>query len=140
MIPFLRPLLSRNRESAPYELVDSEAGSLIANVVEPAFDSKSRRRGLLGRATLPERHALIIAPCNAVHTVGMKFPIDVLFVNRHGHVVKIVESLGAWRIAGALRASVTVELAAGMVRRTRVSVGDRLTIQRATTPVLSVTP
>lgn len=138
MIPFLRPLV--RREDAPYELVDGEAGSLIASVVEPAFDSKSRRRGLLGRSMLPDQHALVLAPCNAVHTVGMQFPIDVLFVNRDGHVVKIVERLGAWRIAGALRASVTVELAAGMVRRTRVAVGDRLTIQRATARGLSVTP
>lgn len=129
MIPFLRPLAHRDR--APYELVDGEAGSLIAAVVEPALDSKSRRRGLLGRSTLPEHHALVIAPCNAVHTIGMQFPIDVIFVASDGLVVKIVERLGAWRMAGALGACVTVELAAGMVRRTRVSVGDRLLIQRA---------
>jgi uncharacterized protein len=136
MIPFLRPLV--HRDHAPYELVDSEVGSLIAAVVEPALDSKSRRRGLLGRSTLPEHHALVIAPCNAVHTIGMQFPIDVIFVASDGLVVKIVERLGAWRMAGALRASVTVELAAGMVRRTRVSVGDRLLIQRAPA-ALSVT-
>jgi uncharacterized protein len=133
MMPFLRPLI--HRAAGSYELVDSEAGSLIANVVEAALDSKSRRRGLLGRKALPDRHALVLAPCNAVHTVGMQFPIDVLFVSGDGRVVKVVERLGAWRIAGAIRASVTVELAAGMVRRTRVSVGDRLTIQRAVGPL-----
>ena len=131
-MPFLRPLA--RRAAGPYELVDSEAGSLIASVVEAALDSKSRRQGLLGRSALPDRHALVLAPCNAVHTVGMQFPIDVLFVSDDGRVVKIVERLGAWRIAGAIRASVTVELAAGMVRRTRVSVGDRLAIQRAAGP------
>ena len=135
MIPFLRPLV--RPDDAPYELVDGEAGSLIATVVEAALDSKSRRRGLLGRPTLADRHALVLAPCNAVHTVGMQFPIDVLFVNRDGQVVKIVERLGAWRIAAAVRACVTVELAAGMVRRTRVSVGDRLAIQRAPRAALS---
>ena len=138
MIAFLQPLI--RSDEAPYELVDGEAGSLIASVVEPALDSKRRRRGLLGRAMLPDRHALVLAPCNAVHTIGMQFPIDVLFVNRDGRVVKIVERLGTWRIAAALRACVTVELAAGMVKRTRVSVGDRLLIQRALHTDLSVSP
>jgi len=133
MMSFLRPLI--HRDAGPFELVDREAGSLIANMVEAALDSKSRRRGLLGRSALPDRHALVLAPCNAVHTVGMQFPIDVLFVSGDGRVVKVVERLGAWRIAGAIRASVTVELAAGMVRRTRVSVGDRLAIQRSVGPL-----
>jgi uncharacterized protein len=127
MIPFLRPLVNRRRLA--FELVDAEAGSLIAGVVEAALDSPSRRKGLLGRTGLADRHALVLAPCNAVHTFGMQFPIDVLFVGRDGQVMKIVEHLEAWRIAVALRASVTVELAAGTVQRTRVSVGDRLTIQ-----------
>lgn len=138
MIPFLRPLV-RGHE-VPCELVDGDAGSLIAASVEAAFDSRSRRRGLLGRAMLPDRHALVLAPCNAVHTVGMQFPIDVLFVDRAGRVVKIVERLGAWRMAAALGACVTVELAAGMVRRTRVSVGDRLAIQRAPRAAFAATP
>jgi hypothetical protein len=134
MSPFLRPLI--RPRGARYELVDGDTHSLIAAVVEAAFDSKSRRRGLLGRAALPDHHALVLAPCNAVHTVGMQFPIDVVFVSDEGRVVKIVENLGPWRIAGAIiRASVTVELAAGMVKRTGLSAGDRLAIQRAAGPL-----
>jgi uncharacterized protein len=129
MMSFLRPLVQQT--AVPFELVDRETGSLIATVVESALDSKSRRRGLLGRHALPDRHALVLAPCNAVHTIGMKFPIDVLFVTGDGRVVKIVERLGAWRIAGAIRASITVELAAGLIKRTRISVGDCLAIQRS---------
>jgi uncharacterized protein len=138
LIPFLQPLLRRH--AAPCELVDGNAGSLIAASVEAAFDSTSRRRGLLGRAMLPDCHALVLAPCNAVHTVGMQFPIDVLFVDRTGRVVKVVERLGRWRMAAALGACVTVEMAAGMVRRTRVSVGDRLAIQRAPRAAFTAAP
>jgi uncharacterized protein len=138
MMSFLRPLV--HRAAGPFEIVDREGGSLIASVVEAALDSKSRRRGLLGRSALPDHHALVLAPCNAVHTVGMQFPIDVLFVSGDGRVVKVIEHLGAWRIAGAIRASATVELAAGMVRRTRVSVGDCLAIQRAVDPLCRPLP
>ena len=42
------------------------------------------------------------------HTFGMRFPIDVLFVNADGSVIKIVERMGAWRMAGSLQACVTV--------------------------------
>jgi uncharacterized protein len=129
MIPFLR-LLADNY-ARTYELVDARAGSVVATVVEAALDSRSRRKGLLGRDSLPDRHALILAPCNAIHTVGMRFPIDVLFVARDGCVVKVVEQLPAWRAAAALRAAVTVELAAGSIRRSGVTPGDRLLIQPA---------
>jgi uncharacterized membrane protein (UPF0127 family) len=101
---------------------------VIASVVEPALDSKSRRKGLLGRDRLDEEHALLIAPCGSVHTFGMRFPIDVLFVGPDGRVVKIVERLRSWRVAGSLQACFTVELAAGSVSRTGVCAGDRLTL------------
>lgn len=104
-------------------------GSVIAEVVEPALDSKSRRTGLLGRDTLADSHALVLAPCGSVHTFGMRFPIDVLFVGADGNVIKIVEELGAWRMAGSLQACITVELPKGSVQRYQVLMGDRLSIQ-----------
>ena len=123
---FLRPLRTF---SGRCSLVNERTGSVIASVVEPALDAKSRRKGLLGRDRLDDEHALLLAPCGAVHTIGMRFPIDVLFVGPDGRVVKIVERLRSWRVAGAMRACFTVELAAGSVERSDVSTGDRLAIQ-----------
>ncbi|HEY9465685.1 MAG TPA: DUF192 domain-containing protein [Vicinamibacterales bacterium] len=104
-------------------------GSVIAEVVEPALDSKSRRKGLLGRDSLADNHALVLAPCGSVHTFGMRFPIDVLFVSADGNVIKIVERMGAWRMAGSLQACITVELPTGSVQRHQVVQGDRLSIK-----------
>ena len=101
---------------------------MIAEVVEPALDSKSRRKGLLGRDALADSHALVLAPCGSVHTFGMRFPIDVLFVSADGSVIKIVERMSAWRMAGSLQACVTVELPTGSVQRHQVLTGDRLSI------------
>ena len=126
MNAFLRPLTTQGRN---YSLVNVRTGTVIASVVEPALDSRRRRKGLLGRDGLDDNHALVLAPCGAVHTIGMRFPIDVLFVGADGCVVKIVEQLRTWRIAGALQARITVELAAGAVRRTDIVAGDRLAIQ-----------
>jgi uncharacterized membrane protein (UPF0127 family) len=126
MNAFLRPLATPGRTCS---LVNVRTGTVIASVVEPALDSKRRRKGLLGRNGLADNYALVLAPCGAVHTIGMRFPIDVLFVAADGCVVKVVERLGTWRIAGALRARITVELAAGVVGRHDVVTGDRLSIQ-----------
>lgn len=109
--------------------MNERTGSVIATVVEAALDSKSRRTGLLGRDTFADSHALVLAPCGAVHTFGMRFAIDVLFVDADGTVLKIVEALGAWRMAASLRACITVELPTGSVQRLDVRTGDRMSIQ-----------
>ncbi len=97
---------------------------MLAAHVEPAFDSKARRRGLLGRDAVPENYAMIIAPCGSVHTFFMRMPIDVIFVSRDGTVVKTCRSVKPWRIAGALRAFATIEAAAGFIDRTETVPGD----------------
>jgi uncharacterized membrane protein (UPF0127 family) len=127
MKSFLRALAAR--DGGARAIVNTRAGSVIADVVEAALDSTTRRKGLLGRDGLPERHALVLAPCNAVHTIGMRFPIDVVFVGPDGRVLKIVECLKRWRIAASWDACITVELAAGGARRADVSVGDQLVVQ-----------
>lgn len=124
---FLRPLRSAAGDTC--SLVNIRTGSVIAEVVEPALDSKSRRKGLLGRDSLADNHALVLAPCGSVHTFGMRFPIDVLFVSADGNVIKIVERMGAWRMAGSLQACITVELPTGSVQRHQVVQGDRLSIK-----------
>jgi len=69
---------------------------------------------------------LLLAPCRAVHTVGMRFTIDVVFVDDEGQVVKVVSRMGPWRIASARAASSTIELWAGALNAVDVRVGDCL--------------
>jgi uncharacterized membrane protein (UPF0127 family) len=126
-VSFLRPLIGRGRPRCV--LVNERTGVAVARDVEAALDSRSRRKGLLGRDRLPDDHAIILAPCGAIHTIGMRFAIDVVFVARDGRVLKIVERLAAWRIAASLRALATVELAAGQTRRVGLREGDLLVVQ-----------
>jgi uncharacterized protein len=128
---FLAPLL---RDAAvPWTLVHEASGRVLATALRGAFDSASRREGLLKQAAWPEGSALIIAPCQAVHTVGMRFAIDVLFVDRAGLVVKARERVAPWRMAGALRAFAGIELPAGTLAG-EVLRGDAVTIQAHPTP------
>ena len=76
-----------------------------------------RLRGLLGSPPPAPGHALLITPCASVHTAFMRYPIDVVFVDRHGCILKVVEALPPWRAAACWRARHTLELAAGEARR-----------------------
>jgi len=104
----------------------------VADHLMTAFDSASRRKGLLGRSSLPENSALLIAPSNGIHTCFMRFPIDVAFVARDGRVVKVCAALPAWRMALALRAYAVIELPAGALASSDTLPGDLLAIRAIT--------
>jgi uncharacterized membrane protein (UPF0127 family) len=106
-------------------------GRVLARELITAFDSKSRRVGLLQHTSFPEGSAMIIAPTNAVHTFFMRFPIDIAFFSRQGRVVKICSSVRAWRVAAAWTAYGVVELPAGTLTRCETAAGDLLEIAPA---------
>jgi uncharacterized membrane protein (UPF0127 family) len=129
---FLAPLLQR--PLPPLVLRHAASGAIVADKLEGAFDSTSRRKGLLGRDGLPAGTALIIAPSNAVHTFSMRFPIDVVFVRRTGQVVKIRAAMPRARIAAALTAFAVIELPAGAAGAVGLGRGDFLEIVTAVGP------
>ena len=90
-----------------------------------------RLRGLLGRRSLDVAEGLWITPCGSVHTFGMRFPIDVVFVGRDGRIVRIVDRLVAGRVAFARSTASVVELAAGAAKRLGLEVGQQLQWSRS---------
>ena len=127
MMSFLQPLL-HNNSAGLHRIINTRSGKLVAGHVLTAFDSESRRRGLLAHTGLPASTALIIAPTNAIHTFFMKFAIDIVFVSKDGRVVKIRSRVPAWRMTGALRAYAVLELAAGSLESSDTQVGDQLAV------------
>ena len=107
-------------------IINERTSEVLAREVEIADTRASRRRGLLGRDSLDASCALLLSPCFAVHTAFMRFAIDVVFVDREGRAVRIVNGLSPWRMAVALRARAVIECAAGELRARDVRVGDRL--------------
>jgi len=107
-------------------LINARTGTPLAESVELADTSAARRRGLLGRDGLPRGSALVLTPCNAVHTIGMRFAIDVAFVDGRGFVRRIVRELRPWRMAVSPFASMAIEFGGGELRRAALRVGDRL--------------
>lgn len=115
-------------------LMNERTRQRVATSVEIAATRVSRRRGLLGRDRLDQASALLLAPCSAVHTVGMRFAIDVVFLDRQGYAVKVVRDLRPWRMALATGARVVIEMTAGSLGSDLVLPGDRLCLAPAGDP------
>jgi Uncharacterized conserved protein len=98
--------------------------------VDVADTSSKRRSGLLKYPGLNPGQGLWIVPCEAVHTFGMKFPIDVVFLNKKRKVLKIRKDMGRWGMALCLRAHSVLELPAGTLQRTSTMPGDQLEFQK----------
>ena len=98
----------------------------MAVSIETAFDSRTGREGLLRRDGLDPGVAVVLAPCSAIHTLFMRFPIDVVFVSRDGTVAKVCARVKPWRAAVAFGAFAAIEMAAGAAVKCRTNVGDRL--------------
>jgi uncharacterized protein len=141
---FLDPLIGKG--AGQCELVNAERGVVLAALVEPAFDSKARKKGLLGRESLPGDYALVIAPCSAVHTFFMRMPIDMVFVSRNGTITRTCRSVKPWRIAGSLTAYAVIEAAAGFIDRLEILPGEAVELReiphrrRATDVLLAPSP
>jgi uncharacterized membrane protein (UPF0127 family) len=131
MTSFLSPLLRAG--SIDHVLENARTHAVVADHLLTAFDSAQRRQGLLGRDSLPEGTALIIAPCSAVHTFFMRFAIDIAFVARDGRVIKVRSAVGPWRMALSIRAFAVVELPPAALARSNTVPGDTL-ICRAIDP------
>lgn len=104
--------------------------ALVAAQVERARSIRERLQGLLGRDGLAEGSALVIEPCTSIHTLFMRFPIDALFVDRRGAVVRAIGSLKPWRATRVYPgAALVVELPCGTIRRTGTAEGDFLSFE-----------
>jgi hypothetical protein len=99
---------------------------MLADRAEIADTSKTRKTGLLKHHRLERGEGLWITPCEGVHTAGMKFPIDVLFLNKKRKVVKIRAAMPRWRLSLCLWAYSVLELPSGTAALTETTAGDQL--------------
>jgi uncharacterized membrane protein (UPF0127 family) len=116
----------RRTSSPPAKLrvINITRNTQIATNVEVAESGASRSRGLLGRHGLAPGEGLWIVPCEAVHTFGMKFAIDLVYLDRQYRIRKIRRNVHPWRLSACLVAHSVIELAAGAVGENDAQPGD----------------
>ncbi len=100
--------------------------TILADKADIADTSLKRRTGLLKHTTLPAGEGLFISPCEAIHTFGMNFPIDVLFLDKKKKVLKVRPAMVRRRISICLVADGVLELPAGTAASTGTVKGDQL--------------
>jgi uncharacterized protein len=119
---------ARDANPGPRQAVNVTRGTVLAADLELAGTGESRRKGLLGRASLPTGGGLWITPCESVHTFFMRFAIDLVYLDRKLTVRKVRSSVGPWRLSACFRAHSVLELPAGTVEATRTACGDAVEI------------
>lgn len=120
-------------------IVVSDTGLEVASSAAIADTFFARLKGLLGTAGLPAGEGLLIPRCNSVHTIGMKYSIDVLFLDKNFTVLKAVAQLAPCRAAVCWQAAMVLELPAGTAARAGLAAGHRLVAHkkyRAMSPVM----
>lgn len=104
--------------------------TVLAESADMADTSAKRRTGLLKHERLNPGDGLWIVPCESVHTFFMKFPIDLVYLDKKRKVRKVRHRVPAWRLSVCLSAHSILELPAGTLEQTGTKVGDELTIEK----------
>jgi uncharacterized membrane protein (UPF0127 family) len=104
--------------------------TVLADRADIANTAALRNKGLLKHTGLAPGEGLWIVPCSAVHTIGMKFPIDVMFLSKAKKVLKIRRAMKKWKMAVCFGARSVLELPAGRCDELQTRVGDQLEFEK----------
>jgi uncharacterized protein len=98
--------------------------------IDIADTSGKRRTGLLKHSGLAPGEGLWIVPCESVHTFFMKFPIDLVYLDKKHTVRKVRHAVKPWRMSACFSAYSIVELPSGAARESGTTAGDQLQVEK----------
>ena len=107
-------------------ITNKTRNTVLGDSVDVANTSAKRRTGLLKHTGLKRGEGLWINPCESVHTFFMKFPIDLVYIDKQKRVKKVRDAVPAWRMSACFSAKSIIELPAGVVKETGTAPGDQL--------------
>jgi uncharacterized protein len=112
-------------------------GTVLCANVEEAQGAMGRGKGLMGRNALPADAGMLIGsgpliPMMWIHTFFMRFPIDLVFLDRAGRIVRVMAGVKPWRVtAPVFGARSVLELEAGATQRNGTVVGDQVRLEKS---------
>ena len=107
-----------------------DRGTILAEAADVADTSAKRRTGLLKHTGLNPGEGLWIRPCEAVHSFGMKFAIDVVYLDRQKRVRKVRRQMVPRRLSACLTAHSVLELPVGVIDASQTRQGDQLEFEK----------
>ena len=111
---------------------NTERNSVLGEAIEVASTSVQKVKGLLGRDCLADGQGLLFKHCASLHTFFMQFPIDIIFADRKGKVLKLAHDVRPFKLVAApLRSFYAIELPSGAIERSGTRVGDHLDLDES---------
>ena len=108
-------------------LINQTKNTILAEDIYLANLPFKRIRGLLGRKVFLPEQAIILEPCNSVHTFFMHFPIDILFLDKNYKVIKVLPKFNPNRISNIYwHSKRVIELPTGKINLTNTQISDQL--------------
>ena len=101
---------------------------ILATEAQLAKTFFTRLKGLLGTKKLDKGKGIVIRPCSSIHTVGMKYAIDVIFLDNNDRIVKIIKDMPAGNFSFCSDSSYVFELPAGTIEASGTVVGDKISL------------
>jgi uncharacterized membrane protein (UPF0127 family) len=99
----------------------------IGETIEVAESATQKVKGLLGRECLEDGQGLLFKGAGSLHTLFMRFPIDIIYATKDGKVVKVAKAVRPFKLVAApLRCYYAIELPAGAITASNTQVGDHL--------------
>ena len=107
----------------------------VADKAARAGSFLARGRGLMLTPPLPAGGGLVIEPCNSIHMFFMRYPLDILFLDKQGKVVFMYRGIKPWRLGRIVRgARLAIELPEGTIDASETQIGDTVSINSTTSP------
>lgn len=111
------------------KIIISNKNIIICEKCKMANTFVSRFKGLMLRKSLPEDEGLYLKKCNSIHMFFMKFPIDVLFIDKNSLVVHTLKDFKPWKVSQIIKGAIDVlELASGTIDKLNIMVGDHIIV------------
>jgi uncharacterized membrane protein (UPF0127 family) len=107
-------------------LINATKKTVVSDRCHFANSVLKRMVGLLNRKALAQGEGLLLDRCYGIHTIGMRFPIDVLFLDKELRVIRAVPALPPFRTCVVKHAVYVLELPAGSIERSQSSAGDQM--------------
>jgi len=116
-----------------YQITNERTGTVFASEVRQAEGAWGNFKGLMLKKGMPEGHGLLFRPARGIHTHFMRFPIDLIFLDKDDRVSKIREAMPPWRFDFTSDAGV-IEMNPGAARAAGLQPGDQLRFDPVETP------
>lgn len=119
------------------QIKNETRGTVLGRNVELADNAWARLKGFLFRPPPQSGEGILLTPCNAIHMWGVRFPLDVVYLDAGGRVLKVLESLRPWAAPGRVSdGRYVLEVPVGTIEATGTTVGDICSWTRSSTPSL----